>query len=87
MSCMPRICVAYCSASWMFFATFTPPPLAAASGVNLRLYHDAAGTACKELLGHIQRFVERVGHLTPRHGNAVFRQDVFRLILVDFHSF
>ena len=60
--------------------------LAAASGVNLRLDHDAACALGKELARHCSRFFERVGHLALGYGNAVLRQDLFCLILVDFHG-
>src|ERR1035441_10017604 len=57
--------------------------LAAASGVNLRLDHNAACALGEELAGHRGCFFEVVGHFAPGHGNAVFRQDFFRLILVN----
>jgi hypothetical protein len=61
--------------------------LAAASGMDLCLDDHAACAIRKQLLSHIQRLVERIGHLPSRHGNAVFRKDVFCLILVYFHRF
>ena len=60
--------------------------LAAASGMDLCLDDDALRAICEELLSHVQRLVERVGHLAPRHGDAVLREDVFCLILVNFHK-
>ena len=60
--------------------------LAAPSGVDLGLDDHAFGSVGEEFLGHIQRFIERVGHFAPRHGNAVFREDVLCLIFVNFHK-
>ena len=59
--------------------------LAAASGVNLRFHHDAAGALGKQLARHCVRFFQRIGHFALGHGNAVLRQDFFCLILVNFH--
>ncbi len=58
---------------------------AAASGVNLRFHHHAACAFGKQFAGHCCRFFRRVGHFALGHGNAVLRQDFFRLILVNFH--
>ena len=58
---------------------------AAASGVNLRLHHYAARAFGKQLARHVVRLFQRVGHFALGHGNAVLRQDLFCLILVNFH--
>ena len=62
--------------------------LAAAAGVDLRLDHDALGAAGKQpswprRIG----FFQRVGHLALGNRHTVPLQDVFCLILVNFHSF
>jgi hypothetical protein len=65
---------------------FDAAAFAAASGVNLRLDDDAACALGKQFAGHRGCFFERVGHFAPGHGNAVFCQDFFCLILVNFQS-
>ena len=64
---------------------FHAAALAAASGVNLRLDHDAGSALGKQFAGHRRGFFQRVGHFAPGHGNAVLCQDFFCLILVNFH--
>ena len=60
--------------------------LAAAAGVNLRLDdHAAVAPSANSLRATAVGFFERVGHFALGHGHAVFRQDFFRLILVNFH--
>ncbi len=58
--------------------------LAAASSVNLRLDHNARRAFRKQLARHVVGFFEGVGYFALRHGDAVLRQDFFRLILVNF---
>jgi hypothetical protein len=64
---------------------FYAATFAASPGVNLGFNDDAASPVGEQSFGHIDCFVQRVGHFAPGNGNAVFRQDVFRLIFVDFH--
>ncbi len=59
----------------------------AAAGMDLCLDHDALGAAAEKPFGHVHCFFERIGHFTLGNGNAVSIQDVFCLILVNFHSF
>ena len=77
----------YSSASCQGFGDLDAATLAPAAGVDLRLDYDTLGAAGKEPFGHVHRFFKRVGHLTLGDGNAVPLQDVFCLILVNFHSF
>ncbi len=58
---------------------------AAAAGMNLGLDHHAAGALGKQRAGHCRRVFQCVGHFALGHGDAVFCQDFFRLILVNFH--
>jgi hypothetical protein len=56
--------------------------LAAAAGVDLRLDDDDRGA---ETPGNVAGLGGRKGHFAAGHGDAVLRQNRFRLILVDFH--
>ena len=58
---------------------------AASAGVDLRLDDDAFGAIGEEAARDFECFIEGVRHLAARHGNAVLRKDVLRLIFVDFH--
>jgi hypothetical protein len=64
---------------------FDTAALAAAAGVNLRLDDHAGGAFREEGARHGGGFFEGVGHFPAGNGHAVFRQDFFCLILVDFH--
>ncbi len=66
---------------------FYAAAFAAASSMNLRLDHNAVCTLGKELAGYSRGFFQGVGHFAPGHGNTVFGQDFFRLILVNLHVF
>ena len=78
--------MAYSSASVDVLGDLHAAAFAAAAGVDLRLDDDAFGAVGEEPLGDFERFIEGVRHLAPRHGNAVLRQDVLCLILVNFHK-
>ncbi len=60
--------------------------LAAASSVNLCLDHHTACTLSKQLAGHCRGLFQRVCHFAFGHGNAVLGQNLFCLILVNFHD-
>ena len=64
---------------------FNAAALAAASGMNLRLDNDAACALGKEFAGHRGGFFQRVGYFASGHGHAIFRQDFFCLIFMNFH--
>ncbi len=59
--------------------------LAAAACMNLRLHHHAVRALREQFARHGVRFFQRVGHFALWHGHAILRQDLFRLILVNFH--
>ena len=58
---------------------------AAASGVNLRLDHDARSAAAQQQSSRIRGLRQRVCYLTPGHGHTVLRQDRLCLIFMNFH--
>ena len=58
-----------------------------ATGVDLGFDHDPLSAAGKQPFSHIHGFFQRICHLTLGNRYAVPLQDVFRLILVNFHSF
>ena len=60
----------------------TPPPFAAASGVDLRLHH----TTTAELLADRGGFGRVVGDLPARRSRAIAAQDFLRLVLVDLQT-
>jgi hypothetical protein len=60
--------------------------LAASAGVDLRLHHHPASPGGEQALGSGFDFLSILRHLSPRHGDAIFLENCFRLILVNFHS-
>ncbi len=66
---------------------FHTAALAAAPGVNLCLDDDARSALGKQIARHSRGFFEGVSHFAPGHGNAVFCQDFFCLILVYLQCF
>ena len=72
-----------CQGLGYFYAAALSP----AAGMDLRLDHDSLGAAAKQPFGHVQCFFQGVGHFPFGNGYAVALQDVFCLILVNFHSF
>jgi hypothetical protein len=66
------------------FATLTPPPLPRPPAW-ICAFTTTRGAFRKQLARYVVGLFERVGYFALGHGHAVFSQDFFRLILVDFH--
>ena len=63
------------------FGDFDAAAFAAAARVNLRFDYDAAAEFLRSRLG----FGDGIRHLPAGHGDIVFGQNRFGLILVNFH--
>ena len=64
-----------------------PAALAAPSGMNLSLDDNGHIAGTEKLFGSRIGLLQRGRHLACRHGNAILPEDLFRLVLVNFHRF
>src|SRR5581483_1357929 len=59
---------------------------AAAAGMNLGFYNNAARARVEQILRRTNSFVAALRHPAARHCDAILLQNCFCLILVNFHS-
>ena len=84
-SCMPRMFLACSLGVFAGSGHLHAAALAAASGVNLRLDHDARSAFGKQFARHCRSFFQACWPLRPRYGHAVPGKNFLCLILVDFY--
>ncbi len=74
------------SGFWSRLGEFHATAFTAPAGVDLRLDDDAARALVEQALGRGRGVLHGGDHLAARDGDAIFREDLFALVLVDFHG-